>query len=153
MKKISKILLPLFIVVILTGCSSKNYKSKTCSLSLQNTEDNYTLTLTRDIYYDGEYVMNTVSHDKIEASNNAILNKYEKQFEDVKKQYDGIKYYDVTISNNGGMLDAVTKVDYTKVDTNKIIKITNNNDLFEKDGKLKVSKLIKSYEDQGLECK
>lgn len=149
------IIIPILLLIFVTGCSTnKKEKKLECSLNVENENENYKISLERVAYYDkNKNVTRTVSNDIVESTDYNTLDTYEKQFNSVKNMYKGIKYYDVTVSQNGNKVEAVTKVDYTKVDTNALIKVTNNNNFFEKDGTLRLSTLKKSYEDSGLTCK
>lgn len=156
MKNKFLIILPVFLVILATGCTDKKESGKkmSCTLNVENSYEDYTIELSRNIYYDSnKKVTKTTAHDIISSSNNATLNKYEESFNRVKNMYKNVKYYDVSVSKNGNTVTAVTNVDYTKVDTKKLAEITKNDTFFEKDGTLKLSTIKKAYEDSGLTCK
>ena len=62
-------------------------------------------------------------------------------------------YYDVTISGN--TLTSITKIDYSKIDTDKMIEIDSANASLIKNGKIRLTDLRETYESSsvGATCK
>ena len=153
-KKNIMLLLIFGLVLLVGGCDDvDNYDVVTCTRTATLSDSNTTADLEYKIYYEGDYVKKTVSVEKITSSDKSILNKYKSSYESVFSKYKNIKYYDNVVKLNKNTVTSTTKIDYTKVDTDKILEIEGDNgNIYTKDGKVKLDTLIKTYKKYGSKC-
>ena len=152
MKKISLIII-VFVLLLVTGCTNtpKNTKKLICTRTITQSETNTTIDLKYEVYYDkNEYVVKSVSNEKVESSSLETLGTYQKAFEEAGSMYDS-KYASNTVSLNGNTLIALTTIDYTKLTQEDASKF-NGESMFESNGKVKLSTLKEAYESQGTKC-
>ena len=90
-------------------------------------------------------------NNEIKTSNTTEVYKsaLEKQYED----YNNIKYYDNSITIKGNELISKTIIDYSKVDTKKMIEVNKENENLIVNGKVKVSALESLYKKNNISCK
>ena len=161
-KKVN-ILLLILCLICLTACESKQQKAKKsvsstdsnvlhCTRKAQATDAKTELNYS--IYYNGDYVVKTVSVEKITSDDKDVLNKYKEAYEKVFAPYKNIDYYDNTVSLTGNNVISTTVIDYEKVDTSKILAIEGEEgNIFESDGKIKKDTLVTMYKKYGTTCK
>lgn len=163
LNKTTNIVLLILCIIFLTACESTQ---KSVNQSSSSTDSNV-LHCTRkaqatdaqtdlnySIYYNGDYVVKTVSIEKITSDDKDVLNKYKEAYEKVFEPYKNIDYYDNTVSLTGNNVISTTIIDYEKVDTSKILSIEGDEgNIFENDGKIKKDTLVTMYKKYGATCK
>ena len=163
MKKKSLCLLFILTIILISGCGKDSFEEKMekkdnekvlkCTRKVSN-EDNFSTDIKYSIYYDGDYVTKTVSIEKVTSEDKDTLKQYKEAYEKVFSVYKDIDYYDNKVEQNGNTVSSTTVVDYTKVDTSKIIEIEGKEDnIFEDDGKVKKDTLVSFYKKYGVTCK
>lgn len=139
-------------VMLVTGCES-GFKTKTCTKTAASSDNSMSLSTETIIYYKNDYVLKTVSTEKLTSSSSSILEMYKNAAESSYSKYKDIKYYDNTITMGNTTLTSKTIIDYRKVDYKKILEVEGESgNIFTKDGKVKLTTLTKLYTDAGLEC-
>lgn len=142
----------LFIVLgfILTGCGSNKLKTMSCS-KVQSYSD-VSFDLSYNIDYKGKYVVNVSSTEKIISDDIEYLEEYRGQIEKIYSPYSDLDYYDYSVSIDGNTLTSESNIDYSRVDTNRMILIDDANSQFIQDGKVLVDTIKSYYEDLGISC-
>ena len=171
MKKFLSILVIVCCVVTLTGCgnnesTTSNEETKTnevkgneevkkgtlkCSKT-QEVSDAIKLDLVYNVTYEGDNVTYLETVEKVISNNSKVLKTYKEQIANVYKPYLDIEYYDNNIEISGDTLTSTTKIDYSKIDTNKLIEIDSSNKVLIKNGKVAVKDLKKTYESLNMTC-
>lgn len=139
---------------MVVGCdSTANYEMITCNKKANLSDSSTTADLEYKIYYDKDYVMKTISTEKITSNNEEVLKEYETSYKDVFKKYKDIKYYDNTVTRKENTVTSTTIINYAKVDSKKIIKIEGKDgNIFTDNGKVKLDTLLKLYKKYGSSC-
>ena len=89
----------------------------------------------------------------ITSSDKNILKEYESSYKELFSKYKDIKYYDNTITTSNNAITSITKIDYTKVDTDKILELEGENgNIYTKDGSVKLKTLLDLYKKYGSQC-
>lgn len=153
MKRYSKIFLILVLIIILCGCeNTSNYEMITCTKSV-TTSNNENADLKYEIYYEGDYVKKTISTEVVTSDNNDVLKEYKSSYEKAFEPYKDIKYYDNDVTIKRNTVTSKTIIDYTRVNTKKIVDIEGENgNIFTTDGKLKLKTLLDTYKKYGSNC-
>ena len=153
MKKGFLISLLLILVVVVTGCGTKEEeKILTCTMKgtvVEGTDINSTYKVT----YKGDYVELVESTETVKSDNEQILSTYQKTVEAMYSPYKDVKYYDYKIDLKDGTLTSTATINYAKIDTDKMLEINSANSTFIKDGKVTVSAIKQIYEQMGATCK
>lgn len=151
MKK--SILLSTFAImlVMVTGCG-KTAKTLTCTLSGEvvagtTIESEYKVT------YTGKYVDLVESKEVVKSDTKEILDAYKQTVESMYEPFKDIKYYDYSVKLDGDTLTSTSTINYSKIDTQKMIEVNSAIGDIVKDGKLELSILQQSYEKMGATCK
>lgn len=155
MKNILKFLTVFVFSIILVGCTFKDEERVVkCTLTQNNAAQNYKLESEYNIYTDGK-VVNKVETIETATSDNAqilsYLENYEKTlYTNMNNSYGG---YDFNINNENGVVKAITKIDYTKLDREKLAKDQPSLKNYMNDDNMLTLKGIKSmYEAMGATC-
>ena len=144
-------------VFLITGCSSKskdivnNGNVMTCTRSVN--KNGMKTSLNYKVYYEGDDVTRIKSEESIQMENNQSLKGYKEQIEKVYEPYKNVKFYNYNIAIRGNKLISKVDINYSKIDTNKLIEIDKANSQIINDGKIKVSSVKSLYENLGATCK
>ena len=152
MKKGILISLLVIMLVVVTGCGKAKTKTMTCTMKSTITSGT-TMESVYKITYTGKYVDLVESTEKVKSNSNLVLETYKKTIDDMYSPYKDIKYYDYDITIDGDTLTSVAKINYAKIDTDKMIKVNSANKQLIKDGKIAVETIKEVYEQLGAECK
>ena len=145
-----KVFIFLVLGFCLTGCGSKKIMTMTCS-KVQSYSD-VSFDLSYDIEYKGKYVLNVSSTEKIISDDTLYLEDYRDQIEKIYSPYADLDYYDYNVSLDGNTLTSQSNIDYSKVDTEKMILIDDANSQFIQNGKVLVDTIKSYYEELGIVC-
>ncbi len=102
--------------------------------------------------YEGLYVTNIRSDERITADDDSILATYKKAIEETYAPFDDVEYYDYNIEIDGNTLISTTDINYSKIDLDKVLEIDPSSSSFLKDGKININDLKKVYESIGATC-
>lgn len=152
MKKIKYLLVLLLGIVVITGCES-NEKEKTMVCTRTVNQGTISMDLKYTVTYKGDYVQQIESIEKVKSSDPATLTTFKDTIEVTYKPYLDIKYYDFDIAVDEDTLISTVKIDYSKIDTKKLIEIDSaNSQLFTDDGKAKLETIKATYKASGATC-
>lgn len=142
------ILLSLVVLLITSGHKSGKMKCVYTSTSdVIETSSIYLIT------YKNNIVNNLETREVIVSNDKNMLDEYKTALELVYSEYNGLEYYDNSVTLKNNKLTTITKVNYEKLDINKFISIDKNNkDLFT-NNQVKLSTLKKIYKKNGAKCR
>lgn len=185
--KLSKLVLILMMVVLLTGCGS-NESSTTANNTTENSSSNNSsinesttpnssvsesdtmgmekLTCSREatagsgvdvnldyeIFYQGEYIQILHSTEQVVTDDQDTLDEYEDAYKGIYKNYEGLKYYDNTVTRTNNSVTSDTVINYGKIDTDKLLAIEGEEDNVINDGKVKLDDWLDFAEQFGTKC-
>lgn len=156
MKKIKFITIVLVCVLLMTsGCGKDAKKAKKNILECTSsaTQGVLTIELKYTITYQGDYVQKEVSVNKITATKDVDLNAYKNTIEAEYEPYKDIKYYDNKIKIEKNTITSTRTIDYSKIDTDKLLSAGSEYYELITDGKVKLSTLKDLYTNIGMTCK
>lgn len=141
-------------VCLLTGCTeTKEEVGLLVCTKNQDIDASTKLESTYKVSYKDGYVTDLDTVETITSDNTQVLETYKSSLEKVYSSYNNVEHYNNDIKIEGNQLISTTKVDYEKVDTDKLIEIDKNNEAAIEDGKVKASVLKEAYEKLGATCK
>lgn len=141
----------MLVVFLVTGCSSSEEKTMTCTRTMN--QSGMKTNLNYKVTYSGDYVNRVQSEESIETSDTTALNTYKEQIEKIYTPYKDIKYYTYNVTIDGNKLVSTVDINYAKIDTKKLIEIDSANSQLINDGKVKLSSVKSLYEQLGATCK
>lgn len=141
----------MLVVFLVTGCSSSEEKTMTCTRTMN--QSGMKTNLNYKVTYSGDYVNRVQSEESIETSDTTTLNTYKEQIEKIYTPYKDIKYYTYNVTVDGNKLVSTVDINYAKIDTKKLIEIDSANSQLINDGKVKLSSVKSLYEQLGATCK
>ena len=141
----------MLVVFLVTGCSSSEEKTMTCTRTMN--QSGMKTNLNYKVTYSGDYVNRVQSEESIETSDTTTLNTYKEQIEKIYTPYKDIKYYTYNVTIDGNKLVSTVDINYAKIDTKKLIEIDSANSQLINDGKVKLSSVKSLYEQLGVTCK
>ena len=151
MKKIKYLFLIVGIIICCTGCNPKT-GTMTCTMSSYPT-DGITLRSTYTAEYKNNIVTNLKTEEQVIAEDKDNLETYQEKIEELYQGYQGLDCYENKTSIKGNTLTSTTNINYSKVDTDKLIEIDDGNANMIKDGKVNIDDLQQMYKDNGCNCK
>mgnify|MGYP004569025757 CR=1 FL=1 len=140
----------MLVVFLVTGCSSSEEKTMTCTRTMN--QSGIKTSLNYKVTYSGDYVNRVQSEESIETSDTTTLNTYKEQIENVYTPYKDVEYYTYNVTVNGNKLVSTVDINYAKIDTKKLIEIDSANSQLINDGKVKLSSVKSLYEQLGATC-
>lgn len=141
----------MLVVFLVTGCSSSEEKTMTCTRTMN--QSGMKTNLNYKVTYSGDYVNRVQSEESIETSDTTTLNTYKEQIEKIYTPYKDIKYYTYNVTIDGNKLVSTVDINYAKIDTKKLIEVDSANSQLINDGKVKLSSVKSLYEQLGATCK
>ena len=94
------------------------------------------------------------SIEKVKGDSSSALDEYEEAYNKIRDRYSDIKYYDITVTRDTNSVIYDSKIDYEKVDMNKILKIEGNeNNIYDSNNKLELKKWYSFVKKMGTTCK
>lgn len=155
MKKCVKILSLVFAIVLISGCGSKKEFVKTCTLTSNDPTTGYKLNAEYKIYGQGDVANKVVTVETVATDDKDSLDYFEEYF---KSTYDSINEtyggYTNKVTNKDGKVTSETTVDYNKMNLEQYVKDNSAmKNYVNKDNKMLVDGLVKTYEALGATCK
>ena len=161
----NKILIAVLLVftLLVTGCGVSSSGGIT---GTQNNPKQEVLTCTRnvtlgggvsmDLFYEvtytGDYVDKIKTVEKVISDNVSVLEQYKDTIAQMYEPYLNIEFYENNIEISEDTLTSTTTIDYSKIDTDKLISIDSANATLIKDGKVSVATIKSAYESMGAIC-
>ena len=172
MKKVFSLLIVLVSCFFITGCGNEEVTEKTPVVnknSILNSIDKagsgklkcsreafanegIDVELTNEIEYENGYIMILHSIDKVISDNKESLDQYEKAYRSIAKNYEGLKYYDITITRDSNSVTNDVVINYGKIDTKKLLDIEGEEDNVIVDGKVALETWVGFAEQFGTVC-
>ena len=155
MKNILEFLAVFLFVIILAGCTSKTEeKVVRCTLKLNDAAQNYEIESVYSIYTDGSVVNKVETTEIVTSDDDYVLDYFENYtntlYTNMNDAYGG---YDFDISKEDGKLISDTKIDYLKLDREKLAKDQPTMKSYMNDDYMITFEGIKSmYEQMGATC-
>lgn len=136
---------------LVTGCSNEKSKTLTCTrtATIQTGVD---MSLNYKVTYKGENVLLVESEEKITSDDADDLKSYETTINNMYSPYKDLEHYYYNVSIDGNTLTSTTKIDYEKIDTDRMIEIDSKNSTLIKNGKVNVQDLKSAYETLDVTC-
>ena len=165
MKKIGMIISLFLIVILLCGCEEKKKKEVIVNGKTINTSKMEHKHCTReanvdggegkfeyDLYYTGDILNVLESKEEVISADDVVLNTYENAYKSIHSYYEGLDYYDTSVTRGDTTVISTIRINYDEVDINKLIEIEGAEDnIF--DGKIpKASKWITFAKKLGVKC-
>lgn len=175
-KKFSLLFVILMSCFLVTGCGSEEeestYSEENAVVSkdsiLDDIDDSGSgrLYCTRDAFasegidveltYELEYKDGNVtllhSNEMIMSEDSDSLDEYETAYRNIAKNYEDLKYYDITITRSDSKVIYDAVINYEKLDTDKLLDIEGEEDNVIVDGKLKLKTWVTFAEQFGTTC-
>lgn len=181
LKRMSKFFFAFVLSLLLVGCgtseesttnsnsnNSSNSNSSTSENSItdQDTGEMQKLTCSREasggtgvdvnlnyeIYYQGEYIQILHSTEQVVTDDQDTLDEYEDAYRGIYKNYEGLEYYDTTVTRTEDSVTSDTVINYGKIDTDKLLEIEGEEDNVIKNGKVKLADWLEFAEQFGTTC-
>lgn len=171
MKKI--ILSLVCLLVLVTGCSNDDkrssiksnnidqskykttgYKYVKCNRATE-TNNGETVTVKYEVFYDNDKNVQVLkSYEKVESDDSSILTQYQNAYKNIYAAYDGLDYYDNTITNDSKSVTSITYINYGKINIDKLMDIEGSEDnVTVTNGKIKLSDWKNFAKKYGTVCK
>ena len=151
-------------IIIVTGCEKEEQKvvvnqrkidvsklvHEHCTRSgvVEDGEAN----LEYDIYYTGEVLNLLVSKEAVTSTNSEIVSKYENAYQSIHNHYKGIDHYETSIEKKENTVTSIIKIDYDKIDIDKLIELEGEEDNIFENKVPKVSKWKDLAKKMGAKC-
>lgn len=148
-KYVFGVLASVFSIVLLAGCGS----TKTMTCTRTGNQSGLKMDFTYKVTYKGKYIEKVVSTEKISNSNETLLNAYKEKVEEIYEPYKDVEHYKYNVTVKDNTLTSTAEIDYSKIDTKKMIEIDSANSKIIKNGKIKLADMKAVYEASGATCK
>ncbi len=137
------------VLLLSTGCGNET-KTMVCTRTVNQSG------VQMDLRYEVEYTKDTVdkvkSIEKVVSDDEDVLKATKETVEKQFKAYTDIEHYDTDIQIEGNTLTSITTIDYTKIDTAKLIEVDSSIGEIIKDGKIKIDDMENIYKLVGATC-
>ena len=152
------------LALLLTGCGEKkednnnekkdNGKTGTIACTFSNDQGAYKLDAEYVIHYNGDFVEYVETTETVSSESEVYLNQMEtelkKLYDENEKNYGG---YTVNITNENGKVVSKVKIDYSKMDLEKLVNDQPAMSAFIKDKKFTKTGAQSIYEAMNATCK
>ena len=161
---ISSVILLVFCLLV-TGCNSDNeevisngkkvntskLKHKSCK-GEGHIDNNSQANMFYEVYYKENVIYLLKSTQQIISSKTETLDLYEESFNNIKKNYEGLEYYDTEIKKNETSIEYIQTINYDKMDINKLLDIEGEKDNIIENGQAKLDKWLALSKQFGVKC-
>lgn len=164
MSKISKIILICIVTIIISGCStdekilSNGKKVNTNKMQVMHCTrtasagSGIEVDLKYDLYYNGEDLNILHSTEKVITASDESLDTYENAYKGIHKNYEGLEYYDASVTRTDTTVTSDITINYEKIDIDALLKIEGEEDNIIENGKAKVDKWLTLAKKLGTKC-
>ena len=161
MKKI--IIMIVLLSFLVVGCSEKKeIVSGTEKIDVSTMEhkhctrlgegENLTTDLSYDVYYTGERLNLLVSKEAVTSEDASILQQYEDAYKSIFAHYEGLDYYDATVTREGNTVTSNIVINYDKIDIARLIEIEGEEDNIFENKEPNVEKWLELAKKFGTQC-
>lgn len=134
----------------LTGCGADEEKVMSCSRTVN--QSGVSMDLSYNVSYKGSNVTKVESTEKVTTNDSTVLETYKEQIEKLYAPYKDIEHYNYNVTIDGDTLTSKTDIDYSKIDTDKMLEIDSANGTLIKNGKINIDTMKSYYEAIGATC-
>lgn len=140
------------LVLTLTGCGDDTVKTMKCSRTMD--QNGIKADFQYEVTYKGKDVVTVKTVEKMETTedNADALEAAKESVEKMYADYNKLDHYSNEVKVEGNVLTSTTEIDYSKVDTEAMIKLDSANGSLIKDGKINIDDLRSMYEATGASC-
>ncbi|MDE5630654.1 MAG: YehR family protein, partial [Bacilli bacterium] len=140
------------LALTMTACGDDTVKTMKCSRTMD--QSGMKADFQYEVTYKGNDVVTVKTVEKMETSeeNASALEAAKKSVEELYAEYNKLDHYSNKVEIDGNVLTSTTEIDYSKVDTDAMIKLDSANASLIKDGKVNVNDLKSMYEATGATC-
>ncbi len=149
MKKVMVGIVACLSLRLLTGCGEVQ-KTMKCSRTMN--QNGATMDLQYEVLYTDENVDVVKSTEKVTSEDAELLETYRIMVEKQYESYKDIEHYEYNVNIEGNVLISTTNIDYTKIDTSKLIEVDSANGTLIRDGKVKLGTIKSLYSQMGITC-
>lgn len=149
MKKFS-VLVCICLFIFVSGCVSSEVNTMVCIKTAK--QNNLEIDLRYEVEYQRDVVEKVKSQEKIKSSIPSVLESYKDSVTSTYAPYKDIEYYNTDLVIDGDTLTSTVIIDYSKIDTKKLIEIDSSIGQILKDGKISISDMQSLYESIGATC-
>ena len=153
MKKVFSVLVLVGGVFLLAGCDKEATEKTLVCTRTATVADGVKADLKYEVKYKGDYVTTLNSVEKIISDDKEYLELYKEQVEAIYEPYKDVKHYEYEVKVDGDTMTSNVNVDYSKIDTDKLLEIDSANSSLIKDGKVSIDDIKALYESVGTTCK
>jgi len=152
--KYIKIIVVIFLLCLVTACSSNIQKSGVvlCERSGEISNSDATTKLNYEVYYTGIYVTKIHSIEKIYSTDKNLLDTYQNAYESIFKAYENLEHYDNIITRDDISVTSDTTINYKNIDIKGLLEIEGEEDNVIEDGKVKLNTWINFAKKYGATC-
>lgn len=171
MKKISLFITILLGTLLLTGCESTNTTNNTINEIVSNGETINTkkmeqlhctrtgvagsgieASLKYDVFYTGENINIVHSMEKVITADENTLDTYENAYRRIHSHYEGLEYYDTSVTRGDTAVSSDIVINYDKIDIDKLIEIEGEEDNIFENKVPKLEKWLALGKKLGISC-
>lgn len=163
MKNKLVIIIVLISLFLITGCKKNTVEvnGKKVSTSgmghkhcIRNASagDNITTNLSYEIYYKDDILNVLESIEEIKTTDQNTLDEYEKAYENINNNYEGLMYYDSKVTRTDDSVSRHTTIDYDKINIEELLKIEGEKDNIIENGKAKLQLWLDLAKKFGAKC-
>jgi len=175
MKKILYILVLVSALFLITGCDDEkstnesgqekinkiesngekvNTKKMTQMYCIRNAtaQNGIEVNIHYDVFYTGDKLNIVHSFEQVMSANSEYLDEYEEAYRGIHKHYEGLEYYDASVTRGDTAVTSEITINYDKLDIDKLLSIEGEeNNIFENKVP-KYSKWIAMAKKVGVTC-
>lgn len=126
----------IFIIVILltSGCTKNENEVSNQKLvhehctRLATAKEGINVNLSYEIYYKGEVLTKLEATEEVETADVEVQNQYENAYKSIHSNYEGLKYYNTSVTKKDNKITSKIIIDYEKIDVDKLIEIEGEED-------------------------
>ena len=157
MKKVILTICIGIISIVLVGCDNNNKevisKEKIHEHCTRNgIVENGSALLSYEIYYTGDVLNLLEAIEEVSSSNSDLLDQYENAYKEIHKHYEGLNYYVTSVVRKDDRVTSTIRIDYDKIDINKLIEIEGEEDNIFEEKIPKASKWKELAKKVGTKC-
>lgn len=117
-----------------------------------NMQGNAQADLNYEIYYTGDVLNKIESTEKVTSVDTSILDQFENAYKQIHTHYEGLKYYDATVTRESNSVTNRIIINYDKIDVQALLNIEGEEDNIFEDNIPKVSKWKELTKKVGMTC-
>lgn len=160
MKKLGIVFILLITVFMATACDSTSNNTGTTKATKVHEHCTRTGTMTGnaqanlnyEIYYTGEVFNKIESTEEVVSTSESILDQYEDAYKQISTHYEGLKYYDTTVTRTSNSVTYKIVIDYDRINIAQLIAIEGEEDNIFEDGVPKIKKWKELTKKVGMTC-